>query len=87
MQPATGTIKGLSNTSAMPRSRSASASIRDLLAGSGLKAGYLITERNTTGILRDPFTNKPYVSFYAVRRVGGTVVNSEAIKLLKFAAA
>ena len=35
-------------------------------------------------ILRDPFTNKPYVHFYATKRVGGQVVNSEAIKLLKF---
>ncbi len=57
------------------------------IAFGNFKAGYLITERNTTGILRDPFTTKPYVSFYAVRRVGGAVVNSEAIKLLKFSAA
>lgn len=57
------------------------------IAFGNFAAGYLITERNTTGILRDPFSNKPYVSFYAVRRVGGAVVNSEAIKLLKFSAA
>ncbi len=57
------------------------------IAFGNFRAGYLITERNTTGILRDPFTTKPYVSFYAVRRVGGAVINSEAIKLLKFAAA
>ncbi len=56
------------------------------IAFGNFKAGYLITERNTTGILRDPFTNKPYVSFYAVRRVGGAVINSEAIKLMKFSA-
>ncbi len=57
------------------------------LAFGNFTAGYLITERNTTGILRDPFSNKPYVSFYAVRRVGGAVINSEAIKLMKFSAA
>ena len=57
------------------------------IAFGNFKAGYLITERNTTGILRDPFSNKPYVSFYAVRRVGGALVNSEAIKLMKFSAA
>ncbi len=57
------------------------------IAFGNFKAGYLITERNATGILRDPFSNKPFVAFYAVRRVGGAVINSEAIKLLKFSAA
>jgi phage terminase large subunit-like protein len=38
-----------------------------------------------TTILRDPYTHKPYVHFYATKRIGGQVVNSEAIKLLKFA--
>jgi len=49
--------------------------------------GYVIAERNETSILRDPFTNKPFVHFYAVKRIGGAVANSEAIKLMKFAAA
>jgi HK97 family phage major capsid protein len=48
--------------------------------------GYVIAERNETSILRDPFTNKPFVHFYAVKRIGGAVSNSEAIKLMKFAA-
>ena len=45
--------------------------------------GYLIAERTATRILRDPFTNKPYVSFYATKRIGGQVLDSDAIKLLK----
>lgn len=63
----------------------------DVAAGSlsvafgNFKAGYTITERAETSILRDPYTKKPYVYFYATKRVGGQVVNSEAIKLLKFA--
>ena len=63
----------------------------DIAAGSlsiafgNFKAGYVIVERNATSILRDPYTHKPYVHFYATKRVGGQVVNSEAIKLLKFA--
>jgi len=63
----------------------------DIAAGSlsiafgNFKAGYVIAERNATSILRDPYTHKPYVHFYATKRVGGQVVNSEAIKLLKFA--
>ena len=55
------------------------------LAFGNFKAGYVIAERNATSILRDPYTHKPYVHFYATKRVGGQVVNSEAIKLLKFA--
>jgi HK97 family phage major capsid protein len=50
------------------------------------KLGYLIVEKVGLKLLRDPFTNKPMVQFYAYRRVGGDVANSEAIKLLKVAA-
>ncbi|WP_414900314.1 phage major capsid protein [Sphingomonas flavalba] len=57
------------------------------IAFGNFKAGYLIAERGETGILRDPFTNKPFVHFYATKRIGGAVSNSEAIKLMKFAAA
>jgi HK97 family phage major capsid protein len=53
------------------------------IAFGNFKAGYLIAERNATTILRDPFTNKPFVHFYATRRVGGQVLDSTAIKLLK----
>ncbi|WP_205481033.1 phage major capsid protein [Sphingomonas arenae] len=55
------------------------------IAFGNFKAGYIIAERGETSILRDPYTRKPYVYFYATKRVGGQVVNSEAIKLLKFA--
>lgn len=53
------------------------------IAFGNFKAGYLIAERKTTTILRDPFTNKPFVNFYATKRVGGQVLDSDAIKLLK----
>lgn len=55
------------------------------IAFGNFKAGYLIAERTETSILRDPYTNKPYVSFYATKRLGGAIANSEAIKLMKFA--
>lgn len=55
------------------------------IAFGNFTAGYLIAERSETSILRDPFTNKPFVNFYATKRIGGTVSNSEAIKLMKFA--
>jgi HK97 family phage major capsid protein len=55
------------------------------LAFGNFRAGYLIAERSETAILRDPYTNKPYVNFYATKRIGGGVSNSEAIKLMKIA--
>lgn len=56
------------------------------IAFGNFRAGYLIAERSATSILRDPFTNKPFVHFYATKRVGGQVMNSEAIKLMQFSA-
>lgn len=53
------------------------------IAFGNFKNGYLIAERKTTTILRDPYTNKPFVNFYATKRVGGQVLDSDAIKLLK----
>lgn len=48
--------------------------------------GYTIVDRTGVRVLRDPFTNKPFVHFYTTKRVGGGVTNFEAIKLLKIAA-
>ena len=56
------------------------------IAFGNFRAGYIIAERTETQILRDPYSNKPFVNFYATKRVGGCVANSEAIKLMKFAA-
>lgn len=55
------------------------------IAFGNFQAGYLIAERGETAILRDPYSNKPFVTFYATRRIGGCVSDSEAIKLMKFA--
>ena len=55
------------------------------IAFGNFKQGYTIAERAATSILRDPYTHKPYVHFYATKRIGGQVTNSESIKLLKFA--
>jgi len=55
------------------------------VAFGNFQAGYLIAERSATSILRDPFTNKPFVHFYATKRIGGQVLDSDAIKLLKIA--
>jgi HK97 family phage major capsid protein len=34
-------------------------------------------------MLRDPYTNKPYVQFYTTKRVGGGLLNPEAMKAFK----
>ncbi|MCK8462577.1 phage major capsid protein [Aliiroseovarius sp. S1339] len=47
-------------------------------------SGYTIAERPDTRILRDPFSAKPHVLFYATKRVGGDISDFAAIKLLKF---
>lgn len=47
------------------------------------KRGYLIVDRTGTRVLRDPFTNKPYVQFYVTKRVGGGALNPEALKAMK----
>ncbi len=48
-------------------------------------AGYTIAERPDLRILRDPFSAKPHVLFYASKRVGGDITDYAAIKLLKVA--
>jgi HK97 family phage major capsid protein len=55
------------------------------LAFGNFRTGYLIVERLGVRVLRDPFTAKPYILFYTTARVGGDVINTEAIKLMKFA--
>ncbi|TCP61921.1 HK97 family phage major capsid protein [Rhodovulum bhavnagarense] len=64
----------------------------DIAAGSvaiafgDFRAGYTVAERPDLRVLRDPFSAKPHVLFYATRRVGGDVSDFAAIKLLKFSA-
>lgn len=57
------------------------------LAFGDMAATYLIIDRMGTRVLRDPFSNKPYVSFYTTKRVGGGVQNPDAMKVMKISAA
>lgn len=54
------------------------------LAFGNFNTGYLIVDRMGIRVLRDPYTNKPFVKFYTTKRVGGDVQNFDAIKLFKF---
>ena len=55
------------------------------IAFGDFRAGYTIAERPDLRILRDPFSAKPHVLFYASKRVGGDITDYAAIKLLKIA--
>jgi HK97 family phage major capsid protein len=57
------------------------------IAFGDFRAGYTIAERPDLRILRDPYSAKPHVQFYASSRVGGDVTDFSAIKLLKFGVA
>ncbi len=54
------------------------------LAFGDFGAAYQIVDRQGIRVLRDNLTSKPYVKFYTTKRVGGGVVNFEAIKVMKF---
>jgi HK97 family phage major capsid protein len=53
------------------------------IAFGDFRAGYVINDRLGTRILRDPFSNKPYVLFYVTKRVGGGLADPNAFRFLK----
>ena len=57
-----------------------------IIAFADFKAAYKVVDREGIRVLRDPYTFKPFVKFYTTRRVGGDIINFEAIKLLKLSA-
>ncbi|GAA6179037.1 phage major capsid protein [Shimia sp. NS0008-38b] len=61
------------------------ASGADAIAFGDFAAGYTVAERPDLRVLRDPFSAKPHVLFYATKRIGGDVSDFAAIKLLRFA--
>jgi HK97 family phage major capsid protein len=54
------------------------------IAVGDMREAYQIVDRIGIRTLRDPYSNKPYVEFYTTKRVGGDVVNFEALKLIDF---
>lgn len=55
------------------------------IAFGDFKRGYLVVDRTGVRVLRDPYSNKPYILLYTTKRVGGGVQDFDAIKLMKFA--
>ena len=56
------------------------------IAFGNFREGYAVVDRQGIRTLRDPYTAKPQVKFYTTKRVGGDVLDFDAIKLLKFGA-
>ncbi len=56
------------------------------MAFGDMRETYLVIDRIGVRILRDPYTNKPFVCFYVTKRVGGGVKNPDAMKLIKIGA-
>lgn len=55
------------------------------LAGN-LRNGYVIGDKSTMGMVRDPYTDKPKVGFYTTRRVAGIVARPEALAIMEVSA-
>jgi len=55
------------------------------IAFGDFKRAYLIVDRVGLQVIRDPYSNKPFVGFYTTKRVGGGIRNDEAVKFLKAA--
>lgn len=48
-----------------------------------MDATYLVVDRIGIRVLRDPYTNKPFVHFYTTKRVGGGVHNPAPMRALR----
>ena len=55
----------------------------DAVIYGNLRKGYQIVDRADIKIQRDPYSSKPFVIYYATKRVGGDVIDTNAIKVLK----
>lgn len=51
-----------------------------------MRETYLVIERIGVRVLRDPYTNKPFICFYVTKRVGGGVKNPDSMKAIKIGA-
>ncbi len=66
----------------MPSAREGEVSTPMVLAN--FKRGYQIVDRHEMRLLRDPYSAKPFVEFYATKRVGGDVIDFDAFKAIRF---
>lgn len=64
----------------MPKLLDGKASSSIILAN--FKEGYQIVDRQDLNLLRDPYSSKPFVEFYATKRLGGDVIDFNAFKII-----
>lgn len=81
-QPATLSGYGLTEMPDMP---DVAANAMPVAFGD-FKRGYLVIDRKGVVVLRDPYTNKPFVQFYTTKRVGGGLLDPTPLKVLKVSA-
>lgn len=81
-QPATLLAYPVASFEDMPDIATGSLSI----AVGDLRSAYQIVDRMGIRMLRDPYSSKPKVLFYATKRTGGDVTNGEALKIIEFSA-
>lgn len=77
-QPSTLNGYGIAENEDMP----AIAAAANAVLFGDFKSAYTIVDRFGVRVLRDPYTNKPNVGFYTTKRVGGMLVDSQAVKVL-----
>lgn len=56
------------------------------IAFGDFKRGYVVNDRQGTRVLRDPYSNKPFIGFYCTKRVGGGVLDPRALRFHRVAA-
>jgi HK97 family phage major capsid protein len=81
-QPATLAGHPVTEVAAMPN---VAAGARPIVFGD-FQRGYLSVDRTGVRVLRDPFTNKPYVHVYTTKRVGGGLLNPDVLKAMNISA-
>ena len=57
-----------------------------IVFGNFAEAYQIVSHRVGLRILRDPYTAKPNVLFYGSQRIGGGLIDTDALKILKFSA-
>lgn len=81
-QPATLLGYPVASFEDMPNPATGSLSI----AVGDMRRAYQIVDRIGIRMLRDPYTSKGRVKFYATKRTGGDMINGEALKVVAFQA-
>lgn len=59
------------------------ATSNDVIIYGNFKKGYQIVDRGEVTMQKDPYSNKPFIIYYATKRVGGDIVDPLAFSILR----